>query len=512
MEYNLTKENIFYNAVIFEGCQEQPIDLDFNLPDYCPDIQKILKCRITPKINSKSISGDRLDIDGTAHIMLLYLDSERKNIRCYEHTSPFSASVNIKSSPVNAIATAAIKTEYINCRAVTSRRIDIHGAFSLCIKVFNRESIDIATDINNDDLQQRKSCINVSNFTGAGQSIFIINETIDIASGSQTAEAILRTEAKALVTDYKSISNKLMLKGDVTVKILYLADIDSGACETMEYTIPFSQVIDTDGITENSVAHINLEILTHNTRIKNDMSGDDTLFEFDAKLCATVFAYDDIEINIIDDVYSTVYELDINYKQINVSKIIDILSETFIDKGEISLGETNISKVIDIWNDNITINYSQDEEGLSIFGKLNVCILAYDSENTPFYAERSADFKHSITKYQLPDNITADMSVKVISLSYRITSDNSMEIKAEIKVVSPLFKTNGYKIVNEISTNQDKERLKDSSTALNLYYADKNERIWDIAKEYCTSVEAIKSENDITDDIIENRCMLLIPM
>lgn len=512
MEYTPIKENIFFNSVIFDGCQEQPIDLDFNLPDYCPDIQKLLKCQITPKINSKSISGDRLDIDGTAHIMLLYLDADRKKVRCCEHTSPFSTSVNIKSSPTNAVAVTSIKTEYINCRAVTSRRIDIHGAFSLCVKVFTKDSIDIITDINSDDLQKKKNYVNVSNFSGLGQSIFVINETIDIANGSNNAEGLLRTETKAIINDYTPIANKLMLKGDIIVKILYLTDIDSGTIESIEHTIPFSQVVDTDGITETSKVSINLEVLTHNVRIKSDMSGDNNLFEFDTKLCATVFAYNDNEIAVIDDAYSTIYELGINHKQITTSQLIDTLNETFIDKGEIQLGDNNISKIIDIWNDNLNINYSQDTEGINIFGKLNVCILAYDNDDVPFYAERSADFNHKVTKYQLPDNITSTLSANVSSISYRITSDNSLEVKAELKVIAPLFKSNTCKIVNEISTNQDKERLKDTTTALNLYYADKNEKIWDIAKEYCTSVEAIKLENDIFDDVVANRCMLLIPM
>lgn len=512
MEYTPIKENIFFNSVIFDGCQEQPIDLDFNLPDYCPDIQKLLKCQITPKINSKAISGDRLDIDGTAHIMLLYLDAERKRVRCCEHTSPFSTSVNIKSSPTNAVATTTIKTEYVNCRAVTSRRIDIHGAFSLCVKVFTKDSFEIVSDINNDDLQLKKIPVNVSNFSGLGQSIFVVNETIDIANGSNNAEGLLRTDAKAIINDFTPISNKLMIKGDIVVKILYLTNVDNGDTEIIEHTIPFSQVVDTDGITETSSACVSLDILTHNVRIKSDMSGDDNLFEFDAKLCATVFSYNDTEINIIDDVYSTVYELDVNYKQININQLIDTLNETFIDKGEIQLGDNNISKIIDIWNDNLSINYSQDNEGINIFGKLNVCILAYDNENTPFYAERSADFNHQVTKYQLPDNITANLSATVTSISYRITGDNSLEVKAELKVTAPLFKSNTHKTVNEIATNQDKERCKDTNAALNLYYADKNERIWDIAKEYCTSVEAIKSENDISDDIITSRCMLLIPM
>ena len=57
MEYQLTKEVCKTSEVILEGTKEVPVDLDLTLPDYCPDIEKLLKCRLSPSVTSKSISG-----------------------------------------------------------------------------------------------------------------------------------------------------------------------------------------------------------------------------------------------------------------------------------------------------------------------------------------------------------------------------------------------------------------------------------------------------------------------
>ena len=35
---------------IFDGVQECPVDTEYTLPDYCADIQKILKCIVTPEV------------------------------------------------------------------------------------------------------------------------------------------------------------------------------------------------------------------------------------------------------------------------------------------------------------------------------------------------------------------------------------------------------------------------------------------------------------------------------
>lgn len=114
MEYPLSKKTLSVNETVFEGCAEQPIDLDYSLPDYCPDMQKILKCQVYPKIFTRNISGDKLDVDGAAAVRILYLDSVKKSVRCSEYTVPFTCSFNLKTTPQNAVAFAYAKPEYLS--------------------------------------------------------------------------------------------------------------------------------------------------------------------------------------------------------------------------------------------------------------------------------------------------------------------------------------------------------------------------------------------------------------
>ena len=44
-----------------------------------------------------------------------------------------------------------------------------------------------------------------------------------------------------------------------------------------------------------------------------------------------------------------------------------------------------------------------------------------------------------------------------------------------------------------------------------IYFADKGEELWDIAKRYNTSEDAIRRRNSIKGDVIEKETMLIIP-
>ena len=224
MDYHVTKEALAVCETVFDGVQEQPVDLDFTLPDYCPDIQRILKCQVYPRIHSRSISGDRLEIEGNVTVKLLYLDEDRAAVRCCEHTESFSASLNLKKSPQNAVALTKTQVEYVNCRAVSPRKLDIHGAFSICARVLSRVEQDIVCSIPGDDIQQKVKPVQTGSVTGISQQQFTVSEVLEIGQGKPEAESIVRTDVCAIMEDYKAIAKKeLMYNKNVSEKVQALS-------------------------------------------------------------------------------------------------------------------------------------------------------------------------------------------------------------------------------------------------------------------------------------------------
>ena len=53
---------------------------------------------------------------------------------------------------------------------------------------------------------------------------------------------------------------------------------------------------------------------------------------------------------------------------------------------------------------------------------------------------------------------------------------------------------------------------RDALCALRICYGEAGDRIWDIAKTYSTSMEAVMQENGLNEEILPGRTMLLIPL
>lgn len=511
MEYLLERESADLCETLSDSVCEQPVDIDISLPDYCPDIERILKCRLCPQVSSAAIVGDRLDVDGVSVVRVWYLDSRKQSIRLCEQTVPFSCSFELKGDPDGAVPCVRIKSDYINCRAVSPRKLDIHGAFSVGASVYGRGTRDYCTGINAPDVQQQTSAATVSSLRGMTRQQFSLSEVLDIGKGKSTPEMILRSELTFTKGDCRAIDDKLMLRGEATLRVLYVTDIETGARDAMSFSIPVSQVIDVQGISDSTLNDISVEIMSCDVSLKSEYDENSTLISLDARLCACVFAYEERELTLITDAYSTDYELDTERSSCSVSRLLRVEDITLSLRDEMKTGDSNITRVVDLWCDGISSICSSGSGVLNIKGKLTVSLFALDGDGVPFCCEKAVDFS---TTVECPDDgmtYTARTDIAAPSPSYRITGDNCIEIKADVVISAAIYGEGSMRCITSVSADDDRKKQRDEAAALTIYYAGEGESLWDIARSYCTSVEAIRNENRITGDTA-SRGMLLIPM
>ena len=512
MEYALNKESCNIRLTELDAVSEVPVDIDLDLPDYCPDIERILKCRLRPCVISKSITGDRLSVDGNTIISLYYLDSKKKTIRCCEHSRPFSVSFRLSGDQKDSVASVRLRTEYLNCRAVGPRRLDIHGAFSVCARVFRGGALEYCSDIQGEDIQQQKHTERLSVLRGFGQQQFTVSEVFDLGQDREMPETILRSELSVIPGDCRAVDDKLMIRGDAVLKLLYVTDIESGSLETMTFDFPVSQVVDVMGISESTVNDISVDVMSYDVSLRSEYEERGGLISLEAKLSALAFAYEDGEAELIDDAYSTDYELETSSDCLTLTRMLSLPEQKTSVSAQLSMDGAGVSRISDVWCDSISFAFSSGSGELAVRGKLVFCVLGEDREGVPFCREKSADLEFGITPRDSSGSFGAEVSVIPQLISYVISSEDSVELKAVLRLRGCLCDTRKCRCIVSAEAPGDRPRIKDAEAALTLYYADEGESLWDIARMYCTSPEAIRLENDLSGEDNSGRTMLVIPM
>mgnify|MGYP004634535193 FL=1 len=512
MELKLTKEPVFLSEVIYDGQTEQGIEFDYVLPDYYPDIFRILKCSIVPSIVSYSVSGSQLTYDGIAWIKVLYLAENSSRINCVEQRYTYSKTVDLGKSADNHIVKITPKTDYCNCRAVSGRRIDVRGAVSCKIRVTSARESEIITGAEGMNVQVHKANVKYCGRKLSTGRQFAIHEEIETGAGGEGISSIINTDCHAMVSDCKIISNKVVIKGEAKIKALYLTGGDEQHAEVMEASVPISQIMDLDGVTENHFCFVTLKIMDCGLDVK---SGEENsrILNCDLTVDCNIIAQQESEITPVDDAYSLDYDTSFATSVFKAESCPKPIEQTLILKGTVECSEGNLVEVLDCRCDisNVSMRNKSDRE-IAVTGQMNQQIIGRLDSGMPVFAEKNEPFEAAIEIEPAQTEISFDIDIQPSGTSYSIGSENNVDMRIQLIARGFVYQINSVAVITDISVDKDKPKTKETEYTLKMYNASDGESVWDIAKRFNTLESAVISENGLEDDVISGTAMLLIPL
>ncbi len=507
MEKNCIKTNIFTNETILNERLEQAVDADFSLPDYCPDIGRVLKCRAVPRIALKNVNGRTVTVDGSVTITVFYSDESGK-INSYEYVYPFEKVKDIDTDIEEDKLTVKAKCEYMNCRAVTTRKLDVHGAIGITLIVKRKKPTEIIADIDDADIEILRGISPATTPTDFAEKSLVIEEETELPSGEK-ANMLLRYDADVSVKESKILSGKVIIKGEMQLVVKYLAEENIKSVKTV---IPFSQVLDIKTTGESCECSASAEICFLDIKPICDNDGYFEAVTVNAKvlICAETYCKNDIA--VILDAYSKKKNAEIVKNNIYFEQLIKNVNDTFGVKGTVTLNDFDISAVVDSWYDVLINETKVSGDNLLISGVLSVSLIAEDTDKNTSYFEKAVEFTYKYPLENLSDNLRFEPKITVSSFGYTITGAENVEIRAELSVVTPIYEKNEMNAVTDISVFEDQNKRNKSDIAMVVYFAEKGEKIWDIGLKYLASCEEIKAVNNLTEESLLEDMMVLIPI
>lgn len=511
MSIKLTNEAICINEVIFNGILEQSVELDYLLPDYCQSIFKVLKCKIVPKITSQRMMNGNVIIDGVCHIKIIYVSEDNHQIRSIHQKQVFSKSIELKDTDEHSVLNAFIKCDYSNCRVVNQRRLDIRGAISINATVSCVKPLNILTKAEGLGVQTNSKEVTALDKKLNAVKEFTIREELEIGYGKSTISEIFDYNANGILTEYKIIANKVIIKGEIMLHLLYSGNNPDSTPEIMDYSIPISQIIDLQSVSEEYKCMVTFDITAIDINLKQNGDGEYNCFdtEFSIRICCE--ANKNAQIQLVNDIFSTDYEVNSIGSKVRIEELVDSIHESIICKTNVQIPQNELECVYDIFCEFLNETVKCENGFIDIDGALNVCILAKDCENMPTMIEKSTPCKLKIDVKASNENTIFTPFISVASTSYNLISDTEIEVRVEVKVCSNLFEYSYYNVIDSIEVDETVKKEKKKDVALLLYYAKSGEDVWDIAKKYNSCIDSILSENELSTKKLTENMMLLIP-
>ena len=509
MELAVLRDTVSVNEVLLDTVAEQSVECDFILPDYCPDILKILKCKVAPTILSKNIMSDKLMIEGSAQVQLLYLSEQAEGIQTFSYQMPFDKTLELKASVQNPFVMAKCRMNYANCRAVNSRKVDVRGAVGIYVKVGAVKNQNTISDCTEPKVYLKKRILDCSNLINCLSKQFTLREDVEVTD-SGSLRCILRSCAMPSVTDYKVVSNKVIMRGECKVCLVYLTN-DGRRPQQMETEIPISQIFDVDFVDEDCTVMMDLSVVYIRAEPKSS-DGETSVADLDICINADIKAYKKSQCMTAGDAYSTQYELNLQSKPITIENLQESHQDNAVHKDSLDVSADSMAEVYDVYGDPMVTSVIWKGNTCTCSINMVVSILGENTDGLPCYCERSTAFEHNFTTNEAQGQPTAEINVSLMKMTYSLNSAGTLDISAEIAVTAQVISLSRENVIFEMEADQNKPKASGAENALTLYYADAGEAVWDIAKNYNTSVDAVMEENGIESEKLDDRRMLLIPL
>lgn len=493
-------------SIKYEDTVEQTVESEITLPEYFPDIVSVLRCTLKPNIVQTRFQSNKLTVEGTSLISIVYLCEERK-LHCFEQRIPFVKTADIIKAE-NCYAVSDAETQFVNCRVSSQRKISIHASVSVCYKLFFNDKREILSDCEENSIQMKKDFGSAAVLRDCQLKSFVINETVEIGSAQESIGQILRSDAVALLDSVKMVSGKALIKGELKVKLTYLTDKEC-SIEKAESSMPISQIVELDS-DEDSTEYITLSVGSIDVFAKTDSSGALRMFDISVCVNAEIDVYDEKEIECVIDSYSTEYELKQKKEIVPFIKISEKISDTFLLRGSIEYNEEKIKSILDINTKKITYSSNVVNNELVINGTLEVGTIILNDENEIISSDKEMNFEYITDVKTENTNCNMKFNLVVTSMNFIINDVSKLDIRAEIDINGIIFDGYEKEIITDISIDENEKKIKNNAS-LTIYFSDAGESVWNIAKRYNTTVKAISEENKLNDDLVKERKKLLIP-
>lgn len=504
MDISLKREDYKFLNKLMENTLEENVECDISLPEYMPEILRIVKSTAMPKVSSCRLSGDRVTVDGVCELRMIYT-AEDGGLYSYSHTQPFTkyCENEIFSEAIDVTSRASVS--FVNCRATNNRRAEIKAGISVKVCVFGEECNEIISSAEAEGLEKKLVPLDAMSLGCRKTKHFSMSDTVSPKEG---ASYILSTQASAVCTDVRKINNKMMIKGEAIVRICYVKDKEKSETEIIKHSMPINQIVEFEGMEERFTGNVVLDVSSVDVITKGESTGEITSFDVSLGVDVTVTMWDLKSLSVISDAYGVGTSLDLKRTSGKYYCAVNEIRDTAIAEDTFSLPADGIDCVLDCCGEIVSKSFKYDEGKATIGGSINISMIVKDGNGSFNTLVKTLDYCYSLNIDAEDRSIVCDPSVSLLSLDCALAS-GGISVRAELSVTGTVFEERIIETVTEITESDVPNNRK--RYAITVYFPEKEESLWSIARRYNTTVCAIADENGLEGDTTEDLKILFIP-
>ena len=468
---------------------EIPVETEILISDYLPQVFKIVKCFARPVVLQKQLQPGKLTLEGYIRCTVYYQGEDGAGLCQTEQKIPFNKALDLPSfSFTSWSASVEGEAEYINCRAVNPRRIEVRGAYGLVASVSTQCSTEAVTALADCGIQQRQATLR-------GVKRAAVLDKLMAADGAvafdQPPAAILDVSGSAAVGEMKILNGKAVVKGEIYAQCAWRAK-GSAALLGQAATIPFNQILDVEGLTEDCLCQCAVEPVGFAVAEGEDGSP--------GKLTATSMlhlrAWRPYELNCVTDAFSTQYQVRSESAPLTAEQLACKLDDTAAVTCSGPLPDEN-TRLLACFVAFGPAAVEQREDGPVLTARVLVTAFGQNSLDEIDSYDKSAELT-----LPLPVKETGELIPECWLSAQDVQAGcagGNLEVTVTVRAQGAVLSRESRPFVSSIEIG-DLLAPADPDISLRVYYAQPGEELFDIARRFHVSPGQMLEANGLEPD------------
>lgn len=452
------------------------------------NVVKVLALSIDSNVSNSEVLNGAINFSGIIDTKLVFLDEEGQvNTIC--STCPFSSRFEGEDIDANQNSIINVKVIDYNVENITGDMVKITVFIQQSgFIVGNREILTISSS--DESICLKNEEINVIKFIGSATENICVESEINVR---ENIKKILLTESSVVVKNIESGVNFVTISGDVVSRVLYISENDK--FESGYVYDGFKEEIELIGTTRDS--RVEGEVSVKQEEVITELVQDERGGKLIVKVPITITAraYDNEDVNIINDLYSTQGEVNVTTESFSMSEVCPIeLVEGKIE-GSLTLDDNSprVDKLLFNGGNSATITNSYIRE--------NEIFIEGIAKTSVVYLNDETSSLHSVqldVPFTLSDKINCEegaiISVDAIVCDVDVVVKKGREFYYDAKIKASVNCCHDL-LSGVITQAVVIEENNQKDYAMEIIFAPAGKELWDIAKSAKVKEEQIIAQN-----------------
>lgn len=501
MELKVFKDTLAAAGGCYDAKAELPVETEILIPDYLPQVFKIVKCFVSLVVLQKQILNGRITLDGYLRCTVCYQAEEEQSLCQTEQKLPFTRTIDLAPAQAgDGQIQVGGEVEYLNCRAVNQRRIDVRGAYALSLRLVCTAAQEVVTAVSDCGAEQKTALLSGIRPAANLDKLITCEEE---AAFPETPAAVLDIAGVGLVEEVKVISGKAVVKGKIQTRVLYRTG-PGYQLETLRREVPFNHIVDLENVGEDCTCFASVEPVGCTL-----MAGQEGQTSLSVSALLHLRAWRRVECYGVADAFSTRYEL----KETRQTVTMEQLAANLDEQVETSVVGTLPDENAELLQCFVTLSPLELTEAggfVQLRGRAMAHLLCMNSLGEIDCYDKAFEYTLPHTLEGESGQYRAECWAAPAQVSWSRTG-GEVTVKASLQVTGLVMQRQTVSVLSDLACGEPLERP-DPEVALRIYYARKGETLFDIAKRYHVSPNAIQQCNRLEGPALEQDVRLLVPM